>query len=100
MVRRRRRRRWWRWWRWWRRRWRWWLADAHVVRHGSRRILVVGDGERHRVRAAGAVRVRRVLHCGRLPVAKVPGVAGDRAILVAAGAAKAPRPAAAVQRAA
>src|SRR5437016_8511367 len=78
---RRRRRRWWRW-----RRWR--LAHAHVVRHRPRRVLIVGDGEPHRVGAACAVGVRRVLHRRRLAVAEVPGVAGDRAIRVAARASK------------
>src|SRR5438128_8417642 len=89
MVRRRRRRR---------RRWWWRLAHTHVVRHGPGSILVVGDGERHRVRAACAVGVRRVLHRRRLAVAEVPSVAGDRAIRVAARAGKAAGKVAAVRR--
>src|SRR5437764_823586 len=94
MVRRRRWRRWWR--RWWWRRWR--LAHPHVVRHGRRRVLVIGDGERHRVCAAGAVCVRRVLLRRCLPVVEVPGVAADCAVRVAARAGKAADQVAAVRR--
>ena len=56
------------------------------MRGRVRCALVVRHSESDRERAAGRVRVRRVLQRGRRPVTEGPAVARDRAVGVAARA--------------